>query len=57
MLRSSSANLGATKLSGICQDLESIGRSGTTVGAQSLRSQVKSMYQLVKDALLRECQN
>ncbi len=56
-LRSSSANLGAAKLSGICQELESIGRSGTTVGAQSLRSQVKSMYQLVKDALLKECKD
>ncbi len=56
-LRSSSANLGATKLSGICQELESIGRTGTTVGAQSLRSQAESMYQLVKNALLKECKD
>ncbi|HEY9691361.1 MAG TPA: AAA family ATPase [Oculatellaceae cyanobacterium] len=55
-LRSASANLGAIKLSKLCQELESMGRSGTTVEAQKIMLQIEAMYEIVKSALLIETQ-
>ena len=50
-LRSSSANLGATRLSNCCKDLEMMGRSGTTTDAPESMAQVEAEYEKVKVAL------
>ena len=50
-LKSTSATLGATKLSQLCKDLEIIGRAGTTSDALVLASQVKAEYARVQAAL------
>ncbi|MGB3206650.1 MAG: GAF domain-containing protein, partial [Crinalium sp.] len=55
-LRSASANLGAIKLSKLCQELELMGRGGTTVGAQEIILKVEAMYEIVQSALLIEAQ-
>ena len=53
-VKSSSASLGATKLSELCKELESIGHRGTTEGADVILSQVKAEYERVKTALQKE---
>jgi signal transduction histidine kinase/CheY-like chemotaxis protein len=50
--KSSSANLGAVRLAGVCLELESLGRAGSTKGAGELLVQVEEEYRLVRDALL-----
>lgn len=50
--KSSSANLGAVRLAGVCLELESLGRAGSTEGAGALLVQVEEEYRLVRDALL-----
>ncbi|MGB3206579.1 MAG: Hpt domain-containing protein, partial [Crinalium sp.] len=55
-LRSASANLGAIKLSKLCQELELMGRGGTTVGAQEIILKVEAMYEIVQSAFLIETQ-
>ncbi|QXE91444.1 response regulator [Geomonas subterranea] len=49
--KSSSANLGALRLAGVCMELESLGRAGSTEGALPLLHQVEEEYRLVRDAL------
>ncbi|MDM7913098.1 MAG: response regulator, partial [Methanotrichaceae archaeon] len=50
-LKSSSANLGALRLSGLCKDLEIIGRSGELQGAQELMERAEAEYERVRTAL------
>jgi two-component system, sensor histidine kinase and response regulator len=50
-IKSSSANLGATKLADVCQELEMLGRTGSTEGALPLLAQVEEEYKLVREAL------
>ncbi|NEQ22314.1 MAG: response regulator, partial [Microcoleus sp. SIO2G3] len=54
-LKSSSASLGAISLSHLCEQLEILGQTGTTVGARELITQVHSEYERVKIALQLEC--
>ena len=49
--KSSSANLGALRLAGVCMELETLGRAGSTEGALPLLMQVEEEYRLVRDAL------
>ena len=53
-VESSSASMGATKLSELCKELESIGHRGTTEGADVILSQVKAEYERVETALQKE---
>ncbi|MEP0886373.1 response regulator, partial [Trichocoleus sp. ST-U3] len=55
-LKSSSASLGAMNLSNLCEQLEMLGQTGTTVGAREIITQVQSEYERVKTALQLECQ-
>ncbi|WP_243147508.1 Hpt domain-containing protein [Scytonema sp. UIC 10036] len=50
-LRSISGSVGAMKLATLCQQLEAIGRDGTTVGTSTLSSQLKAEYERVKTSL------
>jgi CheY-like chemotaxis protein len=50
-LKSSSGYLGAITLSKLCEQLESLGNSGTTVGAQEIIAKLKSEYERVQAAL------
>ena len=49
--KSSSANLGALRLAGVCSELENLGRAGSTQGALPLLHQAEEEYRLVRDAL------
>ena len=49
--KSSSANLGALRLAGVCMELETLGRAGSTEGALPLLMQVEEEYRLVRDVL------
>ena len=49
--KSSSANLGAVRLAGVCFELENLGRSGSTEGALPLLLQAEEEYRLVRNAL------
>ncbi len=53
-LKSSSANLGALRLSYLCKDLEAFGRLGDLKGAQELMMQVESEFERVRQALESE---
>jgi PAS domain S-box-containing protein len=53
-LKSSSANLGALRLSGLCKDLEILGRSGELQGAQELMEKAEAEFERVKTALESE---
>jgi len=50
-LKSSSANLGAKQLAGLCKDLEALGRANDLNRAPALYSQVESEYARVTQAL------
>ncbi|MFZ2446008.1 MAG: response regulator [Syntrophobacteraceae bacterium] len=50
-LKSSSANLGANVLAGLCGEIEHITRSGSTRGAEELVRQVEAEYRGVEEAL------
>lgn len=50
--KSSSANLGAVKLAGVCHELEALGRSGSTEGALPLLQRVEEEYRTVRSALM-----
>jgi PAS domain S-box-containing protein len=50
-LRSSSANLGATRLSNLCKELEMMGRVGITTHASESMARVEAEYEKVKVAL------
>ena len=49
--KSSSANLGALRLAGVCLELETLGRAGSTKGALPLLMQVEEEYRVVREAL------
>jgi len=49
--KSSSANLGAVKLAGVCLELETLGRGGSTKGALPLLMKVEEEYRIVCEAL------
>ena len=49
--KSSSANLGALRLAGVCMELETLGRAGSTKGALPLLMQVEEEYRMIRDAL------
>ena len=53
-LKSSSASLGAIILSNLCQELEAIGRAGTTAGTSEILLQLETEYYSVQAALLIE---
>lgn len=50
-LKSSSAVLGATSLSQLCQELEATGRAGTVEGGAERMLQLRAEYEVVKTAL------
>jgi HPt (histidine-containing phosphotransfer) domain-containing protein len=53
-LKSSSASLGATKFSKLCEELESMEASKTTAIASELVAQLESEYEKIKVELLLE---
>jgi len=55
-LKSSSANVGAMKLSDIFKDVEVIGRTGSIQGAAALLKEIESEYQQVEKSLMLEMQ-
>jgi len=55
-MKSSSASVGATKLSELCKELEFIGRRETTEEADGILSQAKAEYERVETALRDELQ-
>jgi HPt (histidine-containing phosphotransfer) domain-containing protein len=50
-LKSESADFGAMTLSGLCKELEMMGKAGTLEGAADLVAQVEVEYKRVKEAL------
>lgn len=54
-LKGASRNLGAVALAGLCQDLEEVGRSGTTVGADAMIARIEDEFARVRVTLEREC--
>ena len=52
--KSGSANLGALKLADYCRELESLGRGGSTSGAEELVTQIDQEYGRVAMALQDE---
>lgn len=50
-LKSNSTNFGAMTLSGLCRELEGMGKAGTLEGAAELVVQVEAEYEQVKAAL------
>lgn len=50
-LKSSSANIGASRMSGICMELEKLGRAGTLQGADSLVACTGEAYAQVREVL------
>jgi signal transduction histidine kinase/CheY-like chemotaxis protein len=55
-LRSSSATLGACSLAALCENLETQGRTGQLVNANSVLAQLEAEYALVQIALTAEMQ-
>lgn len=53
-LKSSSANLGAIGLAGLCRTLEDIARMGATEGNESIIVQIQAEYERVRAALEKE---
>jgi signal transduction histidine kinase/CheY-like chemotaxis protein/HPt (histidine-containing phosphotransfer) domain-containing protein len=53
-LKSSCGNLGATKMTAICQSLEGIGRKGSVDGAAALMQELEEEFSLVRRALEAE---
>jgi HPt (histidine-containing phosphotransfer) domain-containing protein len=56
-LKSTSAMLGATTLSQLCQQLESSGHNGSLASSAGMVSQVKTEYEKVQTALLQKRQH
>ena len=54
-LKSSSAYLGALAFSGMCKDLEMMGRDKTLEGARDRLSALEHEYERVRDALEKHC--
>jgi CheY-like chemotaxis protein/two-component sensor histidine kinase len=55
-LKSSSANVGAIKLSEISKDIEIIGRTGSIQGSETLIKEIEREYQEVEKSLMLEMQ-
>jgi CheY-like chemotaxis protein/HPt (histidine-containing phosphotransfer) domain-containing protein len=55
-LKSSSANLGATRLAALCRDLEEMARDNCTTGAGAILSEIEALYPLVCESLAAECE-
>ena len=55
-LKSSSANVGALRLSSLCKELETVAPEHTLVRVQELISQIESEYQIVQTELNQELQ-
>ncbi|MGE3537455.1 MAG: response regulator [Candidatus Tectimicrobiota bacterium] len=53
-LKSSSANVGAEALSGLCKELEALARTGTLAGAETLLAPLEEEYAAVCEALRQE---
>jgi PAS domain S-box-containing protein len=53
-LKSTSATLGATRLSRLCGELEGLERTGNLAGVAAMVSQVETEYEKVKTALLQK---
>lgn len=53
-LKSNSANLGATTLAALCQQVEEIAKAGTLDGANARIAQIEIEYETVKRALQAE---
>lgn len=53
-LKSTSAALGATSLAGVCEELEALGRSGTTAGAPEQAATIEAVADAVRELLERE---
>jgi HPt (histidine-containing phosphotransfer) domain-containing protein len=53
-LKSTSATLGATSFSELCQELEAIAQTGTLTVASARVSQLKTEYEKVEMALLEQ---
>ena len=56
-LKSSSANLGATKLAALCGGLEEMARENRTEGANAILIEIEKLYPLVCESLAAECEN
>ena len=56
-LKSNSAGFGAIALSGLCRELESMGRNGAFPGVDELLGHAKAEYAQVKVALETVCQD
>jgi HPt (histidine-containing phosphotransfer) domain-containing protein len=56
-LKSSSANLGATRLTALCGDLEKMARENRTEGAKAIVIEIEQLYPLVCESLAAECEN
>ena len=52
MRGSNSANLGATALTAVCLELETLAKQGTTDGAEAYVKQIEALYAQVKPALI-----
>lgn len=52
--KSSNGNLGALRLSVLCEELNEMGCADTTQGAEALLSKIEAEYEAVKDALQKE---
>jgi CheY-like chemotaxis protein/HPt (histidine-containing phosphotransfer) domain-containing protein len=53
-LKSSSANLGAERLAELCRELEALGRTNQTSGADVLFDEIETEYALAHEALVAE---
>ncbi len=53
-LKSSSANLGATRLAALCGDLEEMARENRTTGAKEILGEIEKLYPLVCKSLAAE---
>ena len=56
-LKSSSANLGATRLAALCGGLEEMARENCTSGAKATLNEIEMLYPLVCESLATECEN
>jgi HPt (histidine-containing phosphotransfer) domain-containing protein len=54
--KSSSANVGAVSLSGLCRDMEGMGRENRTENAAPLLSDIQAEYETVQAALTEQLQ-
>ncbi|MFB3082571.1 MAG: response regulator [Gammaproteobacteria bacterium] len=55
-LKSSSANLGATRLAALCGDLEEMARENRIAGAKAILNEIEKLYPLVCESLAAECE-